>query len=158
MKTLYKHLKSNRGDVNVSKATLVAIVFVVGAILLVMTTSAFRGPITAWIQTRVNDWFKAENGAFEYKIDPFEAYERNENGTYKGLYYRCHMEGDDYWYVSFPESVRNNQDAADVALKMVVCGNPILGYGPNNETVEISPDGKTITMGMLVFEAYIPEE
>lgn len=34
----------------------------------------------------------------------------------------------------------------------------LIEYGPNNETVEISPDGKTITIGILVFEAYIPNQ
>lgn len=156
LKSLKQQLRDNKGDANVSKMTLIAIVFVVGAILLVMMTSAFRGPIKDWWQSRAADWFKAENGAFAYEVDPFDAYERNANGTFKGVRYRCHMEGNDYWYIEMPDSVQNGQDASEVVVRQQIFGNNLLGWGPNNTTVEISPDGKTITMGMFVYEAYIP--
>lgn len=158
LKYLKQHLRDNKGDANVSKMTLIAIVFVVGAILLIMMTSAFRGPIKDWWQSRAADWFKSENGAFAYEIDPFEAYERNENGTYKGLRYRCHMQGDDYWYIAFPASLQHGQNAADVDLEMEIFGNLILGYAGYEDTVYISEDGKTITIGEEVYEAYIPNK
>ncbi len=57
MSTIIKHLKNNNGDANVSKALHIAIVFVVGAILLIMMTSSFQGPIHDWFGTRMDDWF-----------------------------------------------------------------------------------------------------
>lgn len=64
MQKLIKHMRNNRGDANVSKMVLIALVFVVGAILLVMITSAFRGPINRWLSTVTNDWFADDNGKF----------------------------------------------------------------------------------------------
>lgn len=69
-KKLREHLTGNKGDANISKMTLIAIIFVVGAILLVMTTSAFRGPINRWFSTVTNDWFASENGMFDLGIKP----------------------------------------------------------------------------------------
>lgn len=70
---MFSHIKDNKGDANVSKMVIIAIVFVVGAILLVMFTSAFRGPIGHWFETVVLDWFDHEgkNGEFQYS-NPFE--------------------------------------------------------------------------------------
>ena len=65
-KTIRAHLADNRGDENISKMIWVAIVFVVGAILLVMVTSAFRGPIKDWYETVIMDWFDNNNGAYSY--------------------------------------------------------------------------------------------
>ena len=70
LKYIRKHLQSNRGDANVSKMTIIAIVFVVGAILLIMTTSAFRNPINRWFGKVTAGWFADENGEFAYS--PFE--------------------------------------------------------------------------------------
>jgi hypothetical protein len=42
----------------------VAIVFVVGAILLLMITTAFQGPIKNWYNGVINGWFNTNNGGF----------------------------------------------------------------------------------------------
>ena len=63
-KTLRAHLDDNRGDENISKMIWVAIAFVVGAILLIMVTSAFQGPIHNWYQNTINSWFDDANGAY----------------------------------------------------------------------------------------------
>ncbi len=68
-KTLRAHLADNRGDENISKMIWVAIVFVVGAILLVMVTSAFQGPIKTWYDNVINDWFKSDTGAYDENAD-----------------------------------------------------------------------------------------
>lgn len=62
------HLQNNSGDTNVSKMIMIAIVFVVGAILLIMVTSAFRGPVKRWYETVANDWFDQDgnNGGYSY--------------------------------------------------------------------------------------------
>ena len=67
-KTLRAHLADNRGDENTSKMIWVAIVFVVGAILLVMVTSAFKGPIKRWYEKVITDWFDTagNNGGYSY--------------------------------------------------------------------------------------------
>ena len=63
-KTIRAHLADNRGDENISKMIWVAIVFVVGAILLLLITSAFNGPIKTWYNNVINGWFKSGNGGF----------------------------------------------------------------------------------------------
>lgn len=63
-KTLRAHLADNRGDENISKMIWVAIAFVVGAILLIMVTSAFQGPIHDWYENTIKSWFTDENGAY----------------------------------------------------------------------------------------------
>ena len=63
-------MRNNKGDANVSKMTMIAIVFVVGAILLVLVTSAFRSPINNWFNKVTNGWFADENGiAYTYAED-----------------------------------------------------------------------------------------
>ena len=64
-KTIRAHLADNRGDENISKMIWVAIVFVVGAILLLMITSAFNGPIKTWYNNVIDGWFNSANGGFE---------------------------------------------------------------------------------------------
>jgi hypothetical protein len=64
-KTIRAHLADNRGDENISKMIWVAIVFVVGAILLLLITSAFNGPIKNWYNNVINGWFNSANGGFE---------------------------------------------------------------------------------------------
>ena len=51
-KTLRAHLADNRGDENISKMIWVAIVFVVGAILLIILTSAFEGMLSMALKKR----------------------------------------------------------------------------------------------------------
>lgn len=63
--TLRAHLADNRGDENISKMIWVAIVFVVGAILLLMITAAFNGPIREWYEGVIDSWFNENNGGFE---------------------------------------------------------------------------------------------
>lgn len=55
--TIRAHLADNRGDENISKMIWVAIVFVVGAIMLIMISSAFKGPIKDWFEGVVTNWF-----------------------------------------------------------------------------------------------------
>ena len=88
LEKLKAHLSDNAGDANVSKMTWVAIVFVIGAILLVLVTSAFRNPINRWFDKVTAGWFADENGEFDLMLNmqPI-VYEKNENGTIKGLKY-----------------------------------------------------------------------
>ena len=73
MQKLIKHMRNNRGDANVSKMTLIALVFVVGAICLILVTSAFRSPINNWFRQVTAGWFADNNGKFvsnpyEYQV------------------------------------------------------------------------------------------
>ncbi len=63
-KTLRAHLSDNRGDENISKMIWIAIVFVVGAILLLLITTAFKGPISNWYNNTIDGWFADGNGGF----------------------------------------------------------------------------------------------
>lgn len=60
--TIRAHLADNRGDENISKMIWVAIVFVVGAIMLLMVTNAFKGPIKNWFDSVINNWFNKNTG------------------------------------------------------------------------------------------------
>ena len=62
--TIKNHLTDNKGDENISKMIWVAIVFVVGAIMLLLITTAFKGPIKNWYNGVIDDWFNTENGAY----------------------------------------------------------------------------------------------
>ena len=67
MFTITKQLiKDNTGDENITKMIWVAIVFIVGAILLVMVSTAFNGPIHDWYQKVIRGWFDKDgsNGVF----------------------------------------------------------------------------------------------
>lgn len=142
-------MRNNSGDANVSKMTLIAIVFVVGAILLVLTTSAFRGPIHNWFSKVTTGWFADENGMFEAD-NAFLGCERNENGTYKGVKYVYYYEGvlrgeflsvskaqngpfDDWTYSMQYYNADGSKD-----------GLPAVYF---SDTCTISEDGKTITIG-----------
>lgn len=91
MLKLQQHLRNNKGDANVSKMTIIAIAFVVGAILLVLTTSAFRNPINRWFDKVQASWFADENGMYEAD-NKFLFAERLENGTIKGATYIYYWE------------------------------------------------------------------
>ena len=144
---LKKHLQSNKGDANVSKMTLIAVVFVVGAILLVLTTSAFRNPINRWFAKVSNDWFASENGEFNLMDSQFAMYERNENGTIKGVKYIC-TDGDRRYVLIGAESLKNGEFSA---WRWNVCdanGNPVdEWHWDTSGTPTISDDGSTITWG-----------
>jgi hypothetical protein len=61
---LKAHLSNNAGDENVSKMIWIVIVFVVGAILLTLITTAFSGKISDWYRGLINSWFNTTNGAY----------------------------------------------------------------------------------------------
>ena len=63
-KKFKSHIQDNAGDSNVSKMVIVATSFVVGAILLIMVSSAFQGPIHTWFSNVTEDWFKESTGSF----------------------------------------------------------------------------------------------
>lgn len=62
--TIKNHLTDNKGDENISKMIWVAIVFVVGAIMLFLITTAFKGPIKTWYENVIKKWFDTKNGAY----------------------------------------------------------------------------------------------
>lgn len=57
LKDLRKLLADNSGDENISKMIWVCIVFTVGAILLLMVTSAFENEIKTWYKAVIQSWF-----------------------------------------------------------------------------------------------------
>ncbi len=65
MKHINKYLFNNDADENISKMIIVAIAFVVGAILLVILASAFKGPIAEWWKGVINEWFNDDTGAID---------------------------------------------------------------------------------------------
>jgi hypothetical protein len=109
MKRFLLHMRNNAGDTNVSKMIMVAIVFVVGAILLVMVTSAFRGPIDRWFETVVMDWFDNDgnNGGYSYDNglefvgDVLDGDDTGNNGNLGNG--DCNDMDDDYWTPVPPE-------------------------------------------------------
>ena len=153
---MLKHLKSNKGDANVSKMTLVAIIFVVGAILLVMTTSAFRGPINRWFEKVTTGWFADSNGMFEAD-NQFLGYEKNANGTYKDVTYICYSSDGSYIVLSATgvAEATNGEVEGWCFLHNAydANGHPLWGGEYIDVTCSISPDGKTITIDRDVFVA-----
>lgn len=150
------HLLSNSGDESTSKVIWVAIVFVIGAILLLLVTTAFKEPIQNWYETTVIEWFNGENGQYSY--DQWSVYEKNENGTYKGLQYIMYAENGGYQILLFPEDVQHNGSAGDCYMQKYDAN----GNWDNAEwnylggTVVISNDGKTITVDDDVYHAQLP--
>ena len=61
-KQIKQHLRENCGDENVSKMTWVAIVFLVGTTLFMLTIAAFKGPIQTWYTDMVAPWFSGDRG------------------------------------------------------------------------------------------------
>ena len=157
LEKLKAHLRNNAGDANVSKMTWVAIVFVIGAILLVLVTSAFRNPINRWFDKVSNDWFASENGMYEAD-NPLVGYQRNEHGIYEDLEYRYYYENGYYDVL--------NLDGIQNGLSLNVFTEP---YGPDGNrysmpeswgdcVCEISADGTTIKVGKWnTFTVYIPD-
>lgn len=159
---LQKHMKSNRGDANVSKMTIIAIAFVVGAILLVLTTSAFRNPINRWFSNVTHGWFAEENGQFDLMLNPFANYERNSNGTIKNVVYRHYNDDGSYEELCFDVSKIEvgTQDAY-----VFTCYTADGAVIDNTDTwpwsgaayVTVSDDGMTITyQGQSTYTAYEP--
>ena len=163
LKYIRKHLQSNRGDAHVSKMTMIAIVFVVGAILLVMTTSAFRNPVNNWFQKVTTGWFADENGMFEAD-NRFLGYQKNANGTYQGVMYRCEDNAyfHKYTVLQAPELLQNGADASEW-VRVTYYKEDGTWYsdgdvrGAAGTVVTISEDGTRIQIGNRTFEAYIPE-
>ena len=162
------HLKDNRGDAHVSKMTIIAIAFVVGAILLVLTTSAFRGPINRWLSTVTNSWFADKNGAFEYSADgfdpfnnnPFASYEKNDNGTLKDVIYITEWEPGVYYRLKTDASAlrTGNKDNQVQMYRCDAAGNIDYEYTTSYSNlwgIQVSDDGSSFTCdsGTLVWTA-----
>ena len=165
------HINNNRGDANVSKMTLIAIAFVVGAILLVLTTSAFKNPINNWFEKVSASWFADENGNFAYN-DPYIMYERNANGSYKGLNYRLTYSDGSYVEIyaediaNFPNGTLNYETGGYYGGEnedVIKNGWLTLGTYYDVSNFSLSADGKTLILnedgypGYCEFVAYIPE-
>ena len=158
---MFQHLKNNRGDANVSKMTLVAIIFVVGAILLVMTTSAFRGPINRWFEKVTTGWFADSNGMFEAD-NAFLGVERNANGTYKNVQYIQYYEDGSWAELISASSLANGRYGEfDVFVQFYNAdgtADELMLYGGG--TCTISDDGTCITLeewGTQTFIAQHPQ-
>ena len=155
------HLKSNRGDANVSKMTIIAIAFVVGAILLVLTTSAFRNPINRWFDKVQAGWFASENGMYEAD-NPFVGYQKNENGTYQNvMYYRWEPSMNRYIVVANPETLQTGEYPSGVAVwyydanwNYMSSGKSINPYKPT--PLSIGSDGTAIVVNGSTFTAKTP--
>ena len=139
------HLQSNSGDTNVSKMIMVAIVFVVGAILLMIITSAFNGPITTWFNNVITEWFADTNG--EYVLnDPFVFYERNSNGTYKDLQYKCVHPDGTYSIITTPLTHLSNNVGTSVRYTTYNADGSQKSFSVLPAHVFISENGQTITL------------
>lgn len=171
LKWLKRHLRDNKGDANVSKTTVIAIVFVVGAILLVLTTSAFRNPINRWFDKVQSGWFGGDNGYYALN-DPYIMYGKNTNGTIKDLAYRfTYLDGS---YVEIPADEIASWHPEKEDMWYYTGGY----YGGTDEDVtknwwgtggwvycswELSADGSTLTMmdgpwEGSAFVAHVPEQ
>jgi hypothetical protein len=69
------HLLDNRGDESTARLTWIAIVFVVAAIILIIMTSSFEGPVLQYTENVNNDWFNANTGDYQYQ-DPNSGYHK----------------------------------------------------------------------------------
>ena len=155
---MFKHLKNNRGDANVSKMTLVAIIFVVGAILLVMTTSAFRGPINRWFEKVTTGWFTDSNGMFEAD-NAFLGVERNANGTYKGVRSVYYRPDGSYSVLGGVERATNGSFGFNTFTHESYDANGHVQYfaGMPGGTCAISQDGTSITIFGMEYVAQPPQ-
>lgn len=150
-----QHLRDNKGDANVSKMTLIAVVFVVGAILLVLTTSAFRNPINRWFSTVTKDWFADSNGMFEAD-NRYMFAEREFNGTLKGaVYVLADDNGVTFMVLSIPQDLQNGVPNENIQTFTNFNGNGGLGSYVHPQDVVISEDGRTITVGTDVYTGYL---
>lgn len=155
MNFIKRHLSNNNGDENVSKMTLVAIVFVVGAILLLLITTAFKEPIQNWYNNTIDEWFNEENGQYSY--DEWSTYDKNDNGTYKGLDYVLYLDDGRYVVIGNPGSLSNTSEQTNVAAVVYTPEgkpeyNPIIFV----DEIKISNDGRSITMDDQVYHAQLP--
>ena len=155
---MFKHLSDNKGDANVSKMTMIAIVFVVGAILLVLTTSAFKNPINRWFETVTKDWFAFENGMFEAD-NAFLGVERNANGTYKDVEYVYYRPDGSYSVLGGVERATNGSFGFDTFTHVSYDANGRVQYmqGMPGGTCAISQDGTSITIFGMEYVAQPPQ-
>lgn len=155
-KTIIEHLCDNRGDENISKMTWVAIIFVVGAILLLLTTTAFKEPIKNWYDDTVVEWFSAEHGQYSY--DEWSTYEKNENGTYKGMQYVLYFPSGGYQVMMYPSEAVHNGNADECYMMTYDANGNWDGCYWNymSGTIQISNDGKTITIDGDEYHAQLP--
>ena len=114
LKRIRNHLHNNKGDANISKTMMIAIAFVVGAILLIMVTSAFRNPINTWFSKTNNDWFAEENG--DYPI--------NANGTLRNMEYRG-KQGPYTIIVTAPEALVDGQSQSVTVERRNAAGQTV---------------------------------
>ena len=152
LQAIRKHMRSNAGDAHVSKMTIIAIVFVVGAILLVLTTSAFRSPVNNWFSKVTAGWFADDNGMYEAD-NPLIAYPKNANGTYQNAQY-ISRNGGGYWVL---------ECASELVMGGNVKGYYFVRYNNQGErlgtstfmtgTASLSPDGMVLTVANYTFEA-----
>ena len=154
LQKLRKHIANHQGDANVSRMTMIAIVFVVGAILLVMTTSAFRNPINRWFKTVSNDWFDGANGEYNLSSQLY-MYDRNENGTYQGVQYVHYFENGQYEILKHVENATNGT-MADWGTLMIdwynADGQFVASFGSNpGGNCSISEDGTRITVDNIEY-------
>ena len=153
-------MRNNKGDANVSKMTMIAIVFVVGAILLVLVTSAFRSPINNWFNKVTNGWFANENGMFEAD-NQFLGVERNANGTYKVEYSYTLPNGDRVVLFDFASLEGKSGETTDGQLGLAFMhpnGAIYEGGEYAGMSYVISDDGKSITLdGVETFYAQPPQ-
>lgn len=157
MKRFKQHLRNNGGDANISRMTLIAIAFVVGAILLVLVTSAFRNPINRWFDKVTNGWFAKENGEFAYTFgdlsdanDSIAQYEYNANGTIKNVVYISEFYPGEYYLLKTDASkLRPGYNDPVIMYKCDANGNLLEEIPSQVHTilykVQISEDGQTIT-------------
>ena len=162
LKQIKAHAKNNSGDANVSRMTLIAIVFVVGAILLVLTTSAFRQPINNWFDKVTASWFKDSNGMFEAD-NRWLFMSKNENGTYENAVYIAILGPDTWIMLDMPEGLRNGTEHEGYQGKygpstVTHFGSLAIGWCNKDSAVSISPDGSYIEIDGEIFQAYLPDD
>ena len=159
LQKLRKHITNHQGDANVSKITLVAIVFVVGALLLVMITSAFRNPVNRWFDKVQASWFADRNGMFEAD-NPMVGYQRNANGTYQGLYYYYYDATTQQYYVLTPTEAAKGENNGSIAIKYYSADGTYLYTGgktsPAGAPIYVSEDGLSLSNFGKTYQVYLP--
>lgn len=149
------HLCDNDGLVATPNMILIAIAFVIGSIVLVTTTAAFKEPIQQWYETTVVEWFAGENGQYSY--DEWAAYEKNENGTYKGLNYVLQFDNGKYVVIDSPGDLYNTSDLTDVFVTEYNADGKAIRYPCYFvDKIKISSDGRSITLDDQVYHAQLP--
>lgn len=146
MKRFLSHIRNNRGDTNVSRMTMIAVVFVVGAILLVLTTSAFRNPINRWFGKVTNDWFSHDNGMFTQST-----LSKLENlGVKKGTVYAGYDEHGGYLEIHITEdkityymTIEGETGSFELSLQNTQVNGNIITF-EDGSVFEVSSNGSTL--------------